>query len=37
MSIVCLKITIEKKQRTQNFDFISSKSSSPGQRELQLR
>ena len=31
MSNIYLKVTIEKKWRTQNFDFISSKSSSPGQ------
>ena len=31
MSNIHLKVTIEKKRRTQNFDFISLKSSSPGQ------
>ena len=31
MSNVYLKVTIEKKGRTQNFDFKSLKSSSPGQ------
>ena len=31
MSNIYLKVTIEKKWHTQNFDFISLKSSSPGQ------
>ena len=31
MSNIYLKVTIEKKWHTQNFDFIGSKSSSPGQ------
>ena len=31
MSNICLKVAIEEKWSTQNFDFISSKSSSAGQ------
>ena len=31
MSNIYLKLTIEKKLRTQNFDFLSLKSSPPGQ------
>ena len=31
MSAICLKVAIEKKWRTQKFDFMNSKTSSPGQ------
>ena len=31
ISSICFKVTIEKKWHIQNFDFISSKSLSPGQ------
>ena len=31
MSNIYLEVTIKKKQGTQNFDFLSLKSSSPGQ------
>ena len=31
MSNIYLEVTIEKKSHTQNFDFLSLKSSSPGQ------
>ena len=31
MSNIYLEVTIKKKQDTQNFDFLSLKSSSPGQ------
>ena len=36
MSNVYLKVTVEKKWNTQNFDFLSLKSSSPGQTHTDI-